>query len=130
MCSYDTLLLWTYVGVSTSFNCTVPGIRLSYFSFLCRMTLSSSQSIYSISFALQSLCDDLATIGLVVWFITLHAQASGARELPLYLTALHALSHPCLVSLLFIPSFNSTFFNTKNFSFTCSLCNSSLIKLP
>ena len=32
-----------------------------------------------------------------------------------YLTTLHAHSHPCLVSLLFIPSLNS-----KNFLFTCS----------
>ena len=32
-----------------------------------------------------------------------------------YLTTLHALSHPCLVSLLFIPSLYSTFFNSKNF---------------
>ena len=38
-----------------------------------------------------------------------------------YLTALHALSHPCLVSLLFIPSLYSTFFNSKNFLFTCLL---------
>ena len=36
-----------------------------------------------------------------------------------YLTALHAHSHPCLVSLLFIPSLYSTFFNLKNFLFTC-----------
>ena len=36
-----------------------------------------------------------------------------------YLTALHALSHPCLVSFLFIPSLYSTFFNSKNFLFTC-----------
>ena len=58
----DTLVLWTYVGVITSFNCTVPGIRLSYFSFPCCMILSSSHSIYSILFASQSLCDDVATI--------------------------------------------------------------------
>ena len=38
-----------------------------------------------------------------------------------YLTTLHALSHPCLVSLLFIPSLYSTFFNSKNFLFTCLL---------
>ena len=38
-----------------------------------------------------------------------------------YLTALPALSHPCLVSLLFIPSLYSTFFNSKNFLFTCLL---------
>ena len=37
-----------------------------------------------------------------------------------YLTALHAHSHPCLVSLLFIPSLYSTFFNSKNFLFTCN----------
>ena len=47
-----------------------------------------------------------------------------------YLTALHALSHPCLVSLLFIPSLYSTFFNSKNFYlfvsflfFTAQLCS-------
>ena len=36
-----------------------------------------------------------------------------------YLTALDAHSHPCLVSLLFIPSLYSTFFNLNNFLFTC-----------
>ena len=42
-------------------------------------------------------------------------------EIPHYLTALNAHSHPCLVSLLFIPSLYSTFFNSKNFLFTCIL---------
>ena len=108
-----------HVGVSTSFNCIVPGIRLSYFSFPCCMTLSSSQSIYSISFALQSLCDDVATIyrvGCVVYNVHEQVMPESCH----YLTALHALSHPCLVSLLFIPSLYSTFFNSKNFSFTCN----------
>ena len=33
------------------------------------------------------------------------------------------IGHPCLVSLLFIPSLYSTFFNSKNFLFTCNYSN-------
>ena len=35
-----------------------------------------------------------------------------------YLTALHALSHPCLVSLLLYHPYIPHFFNSKNFLFT------------
>ena len=48
-----------------------------------------------------------------------------------HLTALHAHSYPCLVSLLFIPSLYSTFLNSKNFLFTLqSRAHSSWVRLP
>ena len=36
-------------------------------------------------------------------------------------TVTHVLGHPCLVSLLFIPSLYATFLNSKKFLFTCLL---------
>ena len=59
-------------------------------------------------------CDN---IGLVVWFITYTSKWC----LRVAITALYVLSHPCLVSLVFIPYLYYTFFNSKNFLFTCLL---------
>ena len=89
-----------YVDVSTSFNCTVPGIRLSYFSFQCCMTLSSSH-LSTVSHLLYSHCRMMwrqYRVGCVVYNV--HEQVMP--ESFHYLTALHAHSHPCLVFLFFL----------------------------
>ena len=91
VCSYDMLLLWTLVH-----NCTVPSIRLSYFSSLCCMTLSTSR-LSIVSHLFYNHC-------VIMWRQYRVGCVVNEQVMPESYHYLHGHSNPCLVSLLFIPS--------------------------